>query len=269
MLLDRLTVLAALAILPAAAQVSRSPVPTDITTESPSHRHAPIRVVEEHDDGTVTSDNWSGYALTGAAGSFTEAEGSWIVPAVTCSSGTQYAAFWVGIDGYTSKTVEQTGTDSDCSKGVPSYYAWYEFFPEPSFIVSGLQISPGDRIAATVRYDDPGFTITIKDETTGQSFSKSGRVPSAMRKSVEWVAEAPTSTTGIEPLADFGTVLFGGDSTGIAATCDATMDGQTGPIGSFPNIFQITMVSLTGATESVPSALSSDGSSFSAMWVSK
>jgi len=258
MLLYRLLAVAAIAIPPLSAQVSVAP-----------RQHAPIRIVEERDDNTVTSNNWSGYALTGASGSFTETKGSWIVPAVTCTSGTQYAAFWVGIDGYKSETVEQTGTDSDCSKGVPSYYAWYEFFPEPSFIISSLEIKPGDRMAAAVHYDNPEFTITIEDLTTGQSFTKSARVPAAMRKSAEWVAEAPTSVTGIQPLSDFGTVLFGEDDTGIRGTCDATMDGHTGPIAEFPNIYQITMVSLTGATESVPSALSSDGSSFSATWVSK
>jgi hypothetical protein len=261
MLSHRLVVLGALTILPGMAQVSMAPVA--------HHRHAPIKIIEERDDGTVSSNNWSGYAVTGATGSFTAAIGSWVVPAVTCTSGTQYAAFWVGIDGYKSETVEQTGTDSDCSKGTPSYYAWYEFFPEPSFTISSLQITPGDRMAASVRFDNPGFTIVIKDETTGQSFTKSERVPSAMRKSAEWVAEAPTSTTGIQPLSDFGTVLFGKDSTSVPETCYATMDGQTGPISSFANIYEITMVSLGGATESVPSALSSDGSSFSAMWVSQ
>lgn len=241
--------------MPAAAQVSRT--------------HAPIHILEEREDGTVSSNNWSGYAVTGAADSFTGAKGSWIVPAVTCPSGTQYAAFWVGIDGYKSETVEQTGTDSDCAKGVPSYYAWYEFFPQPSFVISSLAIKPGDRMSAQVTYSDRKFTVTIADETTGQTFSKTASVPDAKRKSAEWVAEAPTSTSGIEPLADFGTVLFGDDSTGVPGSCFATMDAQTGPIGSFANIFEITMVSLKGATESVPSALSSDGSSFSATWVSQ
>jgi len=40
-------------------------------------------------------------------------------------------------------------------------------------------------------------------------------------------------------------------------------------IGSFANIFGITMESSTGAFEAVPSALSSDGSSFSVTWDSR
>jgi len=44
----------------------------------------------------------------------TKALGSWVVPAGTCSSGDQYASMWVGIDGYGTDTVEQTGTKTNC-----------------------------------------------------------------------------------------------------------------------------------------------------------
>src|SRR5208282_1862477 len=33
---------------------------------------------------------------------------------------------WVGIDGWSSDTVEQTGTDADCNGKTPFYYVWYE-----------------------------------------------------------------------------------------------------------------------------------------------
>jgi Peptidase A4 family len=75
----------------------------------------------------------SGYAVTGAAGSVTDVKGSWVVPAVQGSrpSTNQYASFWVGIDGFSSNTVEQIGTDSDCQNGAPTNYAWFEFYPHP------------------------------------------------------------------------------------------------------------------------------------------
>jgi len=262
MLSPRLLSVGLFALLPLAAQVNVVIAP---------RQHAPIKIVEEHLDGTVTSNNWSGYAVTGNVGTFTQAAGSWIVPAVSCTSGTQYAAFWVGIDGYKSKTVEQTGTDSDCSKGTPNYYAWYEFFPQPSFVITSMSVQPGDVMSASVTYSGSKFTLKISNGRTGKSFSKTERVPGATRKSAEWIAEAPTSTGGIEPLADFGTILFGEDSTAVSGTCEATTSvyGQPAPISSFSNIAQITMVSTTGATESVPSALSTDGTSFSATWVSK
>src|SRR5580693_1467505 len=53
---------------------------------------------------TVTSTNWSGYAATG--GPFTSVSADWVQPAGNCSTGDQYAAFWVGLDGYSSATVE-------------------------------------------------------------------------------------------------------------------------------------------------------------------
>src|ERR1700729_2923660 len=234
MLSNRLLILGALAILPAVAQVSDASLsPEEGMPEMARHQHAPIRIKEKHDDGTVTSTNWSGYAVTGS--SFTSATGSWIVPTATCPSGDQYAAFWVGIDGYSSNSVEQTGTDSDCDgSNRPSYYAWYEFYPNPSFTIRSLTIKPGDRISAKVVYNGSEFTATITDETTGKSFSTSSTVRGAKRSSAEWIAEAPSSRS-VLPLADFGTVLFGEDTTGITGTNEATMGGTTGVIGSFAN----------------------------------
>jgi hypothetical protein len=267
---NRLLILGVLAILPAVAQVPDASLSLEGMPRLARHQHGPIRIKEQREDGTVTSSNWSAYAVTGS--SFTSAKGSWIVPTATCPSGDQYAAFWVGIDGYSSDSVEQTGTDSDCDgSGRPSYYAWYEFYPQPSFEISSLTIAPGNKMSAQVVYSGSEFTITITNETTGKSYSKSARVRGAKRSSAEWIAEAPccTSSGGILPLADFGTVLFGEDSTGVTGTNEATMGGTTGVIGSFANIFAITMESSTGALEAVPSGLSSDGSSFSVTWDSQ
>jgi hypothetical protein len=60
-------------------------------------------------DGSVESNNWGGYAVTGKA--FTDAKGSWVVPKANCTkTPDSYAVIWVGFDGYSSPTVEQTGT---------------------------------------------------------------------------------------------------------------------------------------------------------------
>src|SRR6266404_5431762 len=53
----------------------------------------------------VSSSNWAGYAATGTTGAFTSVESDWVQPAGHCRSGDQYAAFWVGLDGYPSTTV--------------------------------------------------------------------------------------------------------------------------------------------------------------------
>ena len=187
------------------------------------HQHAPASIVRIHDGGTADSTNWSGYAVTGANDSVTSVTGSWIVPASTCTKGSspEYSAFWIGIDGWTSKTVEQIGTDSDCRNGKPSYYAWYEFYPEPSYYATGMtNLTPGDTISATVSWakDTKAFTLTITDETADLTFTKSfiPVLPRA-RSSAEWIAEAPSNSKGVLPLADFGTVYFGQDYTSIAS----------------------------------------------------
>jgi hypothetical protein len=218
--------------------------------------------------GNWSSTNWSGYAVTGSKGSVTSVQGSWVVPTVTGTK-TAYSSFWVGIDGFNSSTVEQIGTDSDIKNGKPAYYAWYEFYPNPMVEISIVTISPGDIISASVTYSGSTFTVSITDDNTGKSFSTSGKVRNAARSSAEWIAEAPSSMRGVLPLANFGTVNFGQDTTLISGTCYATISGVTGSVGSFGSAVQkITMVTNRGATKASPSPLSSDGTSFSVTWVS-
>jgi len=268
MLVKRFVIFGAIAILPAFAQVSADPSPTE---KIAPRQHGPIKDFHDHGDGSSTSTNWSGYAVTGTG--FTSAKASWTVPTATCtSSGDLYAAFWVGLDGYSSKTVEQTGTDSDCDGKNPSYYAWYEFYPHPSFEITSLSIKPGDHMSASVTYSGSEFTITIEDVTTGKSYTKSSKVSGAKRSSAEWITEAPCCTAGdgILPLADFGTVLFGEDSTGVTGTNYATDTSHSGTIGSFPaaDIEEINKVGSTSSpqTSTCSAVLSSDGTSFSCTW---
>jgi len=281
MLSKRLGSLLALAIMPALAQIPKE-IPSQVSSPTGDvlapRQHAPRKPYDKTtprkiDDVTVEdSTNWSGYAVTGS--SFTKALGSWTIPSVNCSTTPNtYSSFWVGIDGWTSSTVEQTGTDSDCDGTTPSYYAWYEFYPNPSYLISSVPVSPGNHMSATVTYSGSEFTITITNETTGKSFSKSARVRSAKRSSAEWIAEAPccTNAGGILPLSDFGTVYFGDDYTGVASTNDATDSSVSGAIGAFgSNIYESIMVNgSTGANEAVPSSLSADGTSFSVTWYSE
>jgi hypothetical protein len=246
---------------------------------------APNMVVARSDGSSWSSTNWSGYAVTGATGSVTSAYGSWKVPAVSsgASGTTYYSAFWVGIDGFSSSTVEQVGTMSQITGTTASYYAWFEFYPSPMYQITSLSIKSGDAISANVVYTGSSggsgrgffgrqsstFTVTIKDITTGKSYTTTGNVANAARSSVEYIAEAPSSYRGVLPLANFGTVNYGTDYTGVTATCYATVNGVNGPLGSFGSaVQQITMVTSKGATKASPSALSTDGSSFSVSWAS-
>jgi len=246
--------------------------PLDASGDAPGHRrHAPMILRELH-DRHATSGNWSGYAVTGGTGSITGVKGSWVVPEIQgpCQpSDRNFASFWVGIDGFSSATVEQLGTDSDCVRGVPTYFAWIEIFPFRSFTIQTVSVSPGDVVSAEVSFASGRFTLAMTNETTAETFRTSVRFPFARRRSAEWIAEAPSGSAGTLPLANFGTVGFGADNTGVNGTNAATVNGVSGPIGSFGNAVQeITMETSRGVDKAVPSALSGDGSSFSVHWVS-
>jgi len=257
-----------LAVYPVLAQAPDGSNPT-----LPSRLHGPMRLHGLVPSGGVSSENWSGYAVEGS--SFTYAKGSWHVPQVNCAKtpGT-YSSFWVGIDGYSDSTVEQTGTESDCSGGTAQYYAWYEFYPAGSVVISSVPVSPGDKMEATVHYSGGRFTVSIKDITTGKEFTTSKAVSGAKRTSAEWIAEAPccTSGGGILPLADFVVANFGEDYNAMApGSNDATDSTITNaPISAFGSaVEEITMVSSKGVTEATPTALTTDGTSFRVHWKAK
>jgi peptidase A4-like protein len=251
-----------------------SPAMSRQLTDRP-RRHIPI-IVKERRNSVTTSSNWSGYAVTGGRGSVTDVKGSWKVPAIQapCGPGNQYASFWIGIDGYNSNTVEQIGTDSDCQGGVPTYYAWYEFYPHWSYgITLNSPIFPDDVISAEVKSTTGGiFTVSLTDLTSGQSFSANVKMNNAQRSSAEWIAEAPWSG-GVLPLANFGTAQYGANNTKVLGTSSATINGVTGAIGAFGSptapsspVQKITMVTSSGAPKAEPSDLSTDGSSFTITW---
>jgi hypothetical protein len=210
------------------------------------------------------SDNWSGYALVGSK--FTEARGSWIVPSVDCSViENSSVSFWVGIDGWTNATVEQTGTDSDCNDGQPSYYAWYEFAPKSGVTITSVPVSPGDVMSGKIVYEDPVFVVTLTDNTTGASYSTTASVPSAERASAEWITEL----NGYN-LSNFDAVRFGKDFTKAPRSNWAVDETTSGTIGDFGKRVQASVI-VAGKKKdlAVPSFLSTDGTSFTVSWWGK
>lgn len=180
----------------------------------------------------TTSANWSGYVLTGGTGAFRSVSSSWIEPPAVCpDSGTEYAAFWVGLDGYDSDSVEQTGTDSDCTSGKPDYYGWYEMFPAPPVYFTN-PVSPGDRISASVSVSGTSYTLTVTDSTRGWTQTEH-ETASYSNSSAEVITEAPATSQGPLPLADFGTIGYSGSSVngtsmGVQNPTSITMVGTSG-----------------------------------------
>src|SRR5690349_16281502 len=201
---------------------------------------------------TATSTNWSGYAAT--TGTYTSVSASWTEPTGTCSGSAKYSSFWVGLDGYNSNSVEQTGSEVDCSGSTPVYYAWYEMFPNPSFSYSNT-VRPGDRFNASVTYTGSNhFSLFIQDTTQGWSHTHTGTRAGAPRSSAEVIVEAPSSSGGILPLANFGTVNITGSLANGAA------------LGNAGGVTKITMINNSGQAKDSVSSLSG-GTSFSATWL--
>jgi len=204
------------------------------------------------------STNWSGYVGTGGTGAFSSVSASWTQPTATCSSSRrrssdQYAAFWVGLDGFSSDSVEQTGSDSDCVGRTPSYYGWYEMYPANPVYFSN-PVAPGDQMSASVTFSGTEtYTLVLKDSTQGWTQTITANEPGLDRSSAEVITEAPSSNTGVLPLADFGTVSYTG------ATANGTSLASLSPT-------EIIMVDNSGLQEDSTSAISSSGA-FSNTWI--
>ena len=195
-----------------------------------------------------TSLNWSGYVASGTT--FNGVSGSWIQPTANCKKGQQYSAFWVGLDGNSSGTVEQIGTDADCFNGSPSYYAWYEMYPAASVRISNFTVVPGTTYTASVGYDAGSNTFTLTISGGGSLFSVPLPGSGQARSSAEWVAEAPSIGGHILGLTNFGTVLF----TGPNASSPPTTSWE-----------KMTMTDRKGRPKAVPSDLAANNY-FSVTW---
>lgn len=195
-----------------------------------------------------TTLNWSGYASR--TGPFSSVSASWVEPRVTCSSKSTYSAFWVGLDGYDSRTVEQTGTSLDCDRGRPLYFGWYEMFPR-SPVNFARSIARGDLMSASVVASGKTFVLTLIDRTRGWTERVMQSAPKAKRRSAEVVVEAPWSGS-VLPLADFGAVNF------YAAKANGRPLGWSAPQ-------QVIMATKSGVIKAEPSRLS-DGENFSDVW---
>ena len=103
----------------------------------------------------ASSTNWSGYAA--ASGTYTSVSANWTEPTGTCSGSAKYSSFWVGLDGYNSSTVEQTGSEVDCSGSTAEYYSWYEMYPAYPVNFSN-PVSPGDDFYGSVTYNGAAAT---------------------------------------------------------------------------------------------------------------
>jgi len=244
--LTRLTVSTALAVA-ALAAVSGTAI-----------ARAPVSGLQRTGKAHSSSTNWSGYAVFN--GTFSDVKGSFVVPAADCSAirGQQLtmASPWVGLDGYSNGTVEQTGTDTDCIGNTPYYQAWYEFYPANSVTINHT-VQANDVMNVEVSHSGSTTTLYLKDVTRGWDNTATSNLSFGL-SSAEWILEAPASK-----LTKFNTP----DSFSNATATDGTHSNATISAFGSNNTDAITLVSKNGRTaRATPSALGSDGKSFTVTW---
>jgi len=208
----------------------------------------------------VTSTNWSGYADDGSLGNtYKSVSGTWVQPTTTpaCASetGVTLTAFWVGLDGYTSSTVEQDGTMNECYDGIGYNYDWYEMYPAGSISVS--PINAGDTITASVSKSGKSYVLSVEDSTTpSRSFSttKTCSHSTCVDSSAEWIAEAPCCVgTAVFPLTPFPT---------WTPKSSVVSGGVSGTISSYPNDAIALVNSADTYDLAEPGALNTKGNRF-------
>jgi hypothetical protein len=201
---------------------------------------------------------------------FSAVNGNWTVPTLSCTSTTSYSAHWIGIDGANSSTVEQDGTEADCSGGVASYDAWYEMYgdnavnngSEVELAPNSYPVYPGDGMAASVSVANNVWTLAVSDAGSAAhahnwQYSTNINYAGAAQSSAEWVVERPEICyvffgCSLTTLANFGSVTF--------TNASATDNGTNGPI-SAASYVGIEMVN--GSTPiAVPGSLDPTGTVF-------
>jgi Peptidase A4 family len=207
----------------------------------------------------AASTNWAGYADTKTSGKYSKVTGGWTEPKGTCGPGQSLAAFWIGIDGFSSNTVEQDGTLIECSGGKATYFSWWEMFPTNDIQTVSTAVRPGDHITSSVTRSGTKYTLKLTDSThPGASFSTTQTcTASCVDTSAEWIAEAPSNPSGVLPLTKFGSWTL----TGATAKAGS----KSGTIKTFPHE-KITMENNSGQVKAQTGALNSAGNQFKVTW---
>jgi hypothetical protein len=239
----------ALAATAPAAASSHPAGPTIHLIRPGMHGTAPM-VVRGRPSHALESQNWSGYAAHGQT--YKKISASWVEPTGHCTNSGTFSSFWVGLDGFGSRTVEQTGSEVDCAGGHARYFGWYEMYPALPVNFPST-VHPGDHFTGSVTVTGSGhYTLVLKDTTSGWSHTIHKTRAKAMNASAEVIAEAPSSGS-ILPLTNFGTVQFS----------NALVDGAA--ISTAHGV-KITMVNGSGRAKDSVSALSG-GENFSVKWL--
>ncbi|WP_280664345.1 MULTISPECIES: G1 family glutamic endopeptidase [unclassified Kitasatospora] len=197
--------LATAAALAAPAQAAPAAANPSAHFGPASGQHRDAKALRTRFDGGV----WGGYVAQGSG--FQSISGSWTMPQIQCNSTNDLFAPWVGIDGYGSQTVEQTGVQADCSSGSPVLSGWYEMYPAPPQYFND-PVSAGDSFTGTVSTDGSGnYALALTDNTQGWTENTQQQLD-AQNVSAEAVIESPSQSYPSFSRLDFSGVTVNGQA---------------------------------------------------------
>jgi hypothetical protein len=114
-------------------------------------------------------------------------------------------------------------------------------------------VTSGDSVTVTITQQTGNdWLIAMKNNTTGGTYNITVQYSSS-NSSAEWVQEAPSIGRGLIPLDQFGSVQF--------SRASAVRDGKAMSLSAL-GAKAITMTNGQGQAVAQPSAIASDGSSF-------
>jgi hypothetical protein len=104
-------------------------------------------------NASIEYDNWAGYQVTDNP--YQDAEADWTVPAVKSGNASNYyySSSWVGLGQGKSnpEPLIQGGSETDYLGGLPSYFLWFEVWPEqPHQTKVDTNVSKDDSVGAHV-----------------------------------------------------------------------------------------------------------------------
>jgi hypothetical protein len=168
--------------------------------------------------GSVSSSNWSGYAVTPGSANVTAVSTSFLVPAAGAVP-PGFGATWTGIGGYSSSDLIQAGVAETSFPGNPAlgeqYYAWYEMLPGAAVPLTNCHgdanctVNPGDDIGVRIyQTSNDVWTIALLD-LGHWTWTATGVHYASTHSSAEWILEAPQVDGLPTTMSSDGTVKFG------------------------------------------------------------
>ena len=146
--------------------------------------------------------------------------GTWVQPAVSCTSGTpSYSAFWGSGSGVVptrlrSRSSHRDGVELHVLENTAQYDAWYENPPAPPVRLK-LTVRPGDTILAAVTITGKTVRFRLRNLTRKTVVNKKVAVAAPYLTSAEWIAQRAVSPRAparaawsAATVANFGSVDF-------------------------------------------------------------